>query len=645
MQKAITIGIIGHTDHGKTSLVRCLTGIDTDSTKAEKKRGVSMQCGIAPMQTKGDFPVALIDVPGHEQFLKNTIRGLCAVDMVILVVAADDGIMPQTKAHMNLVRHLDIQYGFTVLSKTDLVDEELLELAELEVREATEDTFLNQTPVMRFSAVNQKGLSGIKICIEEIALQVSSRKPDTPFRLWIDKVRKISGIGTVACGTILSGTVSLDTPLTLLPEGRETKARTLEVHHQPVDRAVAGQRVGINLPKIPLHQVLCGMALAEPNTFVCSRFFNVTIQADLMIKNQMRVKFQVGTCSTNATVVLMQGDVMKPGETSLAQLRFKTPVSASPGDRFVMIMMNMPVVLGGGTVLEMSRQKYRAAKTSHIVPFLTAMQTRDIDGILKTYLQKYPMRVINELEIETVTGIPGKEAGRKLDAMCGHGDVLKIAKNGYCLRTCHESFLNRTVEIVQQATSKNLLRPSMNKEEIKKRLAPSIDDKLFNHLMHTLVRSNRLLKHNHLYTIPGASSFLTTEQNKLADQLIAHANSIGISPFSVGGFCKQTSISLEKNQVLKVLNHLHQEGEMVRLSKETFISPMAIRMIKQCVKKAADEKSNIHLSDCKAILGYGRSKGAVVFEYLDHIGFTLRRGDYRVLSNQHAVMSRQTDLQ
>ena len=368
MEKHITVGIAGHVDHGKTSLVRALTGIDTDRLEEEKRRGLSIESGIAPLELDSGTKISLVDVPGHTDFLKNTIRGLSGVDMAVLVVAADDGIMPQTLEHLQILEFFNAKDGFVVLSKVDLVDDEILELAELEISETLEKSFLEGKPVIPFSALDRRGLLDIRRHIEEIAQEIPGKRLELPFRLWIDQVKGFPGYGTVASGTILSGRLYQDDPLQLLPPGIETRVRSLETHHRDASEAGAGQRVGINLHKIPLKDVQRGMVLAEPGTVEATYLLNVDLQvlpgAQKPLKNRQRVRLYLGTSVTSSLAVLMEKEQLEPGERGLVQLRLTKPVGALPGDPFVVCPLNVQTTIAGGKVLEIPPQKYRKGKAS-----------------------------------------------------------------------------------------------------------------------------------------------------------------------------------------------------------------------------------------------------------------------------------------
>ena len=310
MNKFISVGIAGHVDHGKTTLVRCLTGIDTDRLGEEKRRGLSIEPGIAPLKLPSGEMVALVDVPGHSDFIKNTIRGLSAVDIAILVVAADDGVMPQTRDHMAILNFLKPKGGFVVLSKADVVDGETLELAQMEIRETLSGSFLEGKPIIPFSAVDGRGLDRVLQAIEKEAHHTCGKSVAAPFRLWIDQVRSFPGFGTVVSGTVFSGSIRQQQAVELLPLGKEAKVRFIETHHQRVEQAVAGQRAGLNLQGISLQEIGLGMVLASPGVLRPARLLNSELSlipnVNRPLLNRQQVRLFIGTHSTTALLVIMQ---------------------------------------------------------------------------------------------------------------------------------------------------------------------------------------------------------------------------------------------------------------------------------------------------------------------------------------------------
>ncbi|MBF0497767.1 MAG: selenocysteine-specific translation elongation factor [Deltaproteobacteria bacterium] len=332
MARSITVGIAGHVDHGKTSLVRCLTGVDTDRKQEEKARGLSIESGIAPLELRSGKRIALVDVPGHTDFLKNTIRGLSNVDMAILVVAADDGVMPQTREHLEILKFFKVPTGFVALSKADLVDQETLDFATLEIEDVVKNTFLEGKPIISFSSADLRGIDQIRATIDQETAGIDDKDPSSPFRLWIDQVRSITGIGTVISGTILSGMIKEGDELCLLPSGKKTRARSLESHHQKISQAGSGERVGISLNKVSLEDVERGMVLARPDTFIPTQLINAHLRvsqyASKPIKNRQKIRFYLGTSATVATAVLMEESQILPGHGGLVQFRLVDPESS-----------------------------------------------------------------------------------------------------------------------------------------------------------------------------------------------------------------------------------------------------------------------------------------------------------------------------
>ena len=278
MAKHIIVGIAGHVGHGKTTLVESLTGREDRGEKFEKSRGRTVEASVVPLGFEDDLAITIIDVPGHERYLKNTIRCLCGVEMAVLVIAADDGVMLLTVEHLRILEFLGVEHGFTVLSKCDLVDEETVDLARLEIRESIAGTFLENQPVVSYSAGDEKSLEKILLQLETVARQIAAKPKGGPFRLWIDRVCGFSGHGTVVCGTVKSGQVCEGDPLELLPGNFKSRARSLEIHRAKVQTAAAGQQVGINIPKTSQKSVKRGMMLATPESLSPSRFLNATLR-------------------------------------------------------------------------------------------------------------------------------------------------------------------------------------------------------------------------------------------------------------------------------------------------------------------------------------------------------------------------------
>ena len=639
MFKFLTAGIAGHVDHGKTSLVRCLTGIDTDRLRIEKERGLSIESGIAPLELRSRERLAMVDVPGHTDFLKNTIRGLSTVDMGILVVAADDGVMPQTLEHIQILDFFGAKGGLTVLSKADLVDDETLQLAELEITDLTEGTFLEGKPVVPFSAKDERGLEAIRIRIKEAAEAIQGKDIQTPFRCWVDQVKGFPGIGTVASGTILSGTLRQDDPLELLPSGVETRARSIETHHEKHSEARAGQRVGINLRRISLGEIRRGMVLAAPGCMDTTSLLNVDLRVlertQRPVKNRQRVKLYLGTSVINTRVILLEKEELLPNDRGLAQFRLMKPVAALPGDPFVICLLNIQTVIGGGKVIEIPREKYRQSRAPTTIPYLKALQENDLKGFMDHFFAANLLRPVTSGALSKETGFPVAEVEAECRAMVREGRLLSFKGRGVFSRALYQELKEKLPGVAEGILRGDALKKGVTAEEIRRQLAPSLDEPPFQRMLAELCNEGRLVKSGGSFRIPNLFVKVSENQEELMDRLLDFAQSAGFVPFSADTFWKVNGRKLNKNEIQRLLDYLHTQGRLIRLNNRRFLAPQAMNEIKDRVRAVIASKGVLTVGDCKEVLGYGRTVGVPVFEYLDAIGFTIRQGDKRVLKTDH----------
>jgi selenocysteine-specific elongation factor len=633
----LTTGVAGHVDHGKTSLVRCLTGIDTDRLRIEKERGLSIESGIAPLGLSSGVSMALVDVPGHTDFLKNTIRGLSAVDLGILVVAADDGVMPQTLEHIQVLDFFGARNGFVVLSKADLVDDETLEMAELEIRELTEGSFLEDKPVIPFSSTDQRGLDEVRKTIEVAAQEVDGKDPQAPFRCWIDQVKGFPGYGTVASGTVLCGSLRQDDPLCLLPANVETRARSVETHHEICAKAWAGQRVGVNLHRVPVNRVRRGMLMAAPGSVETTYLLNVDLRvlehAEKPLRNRQRVKLYLGTSVTNTLAVVMEKEQLAPGERGLVQFRLMRPVAALPGDPFVICLLNIQTVIGGGKVIEIPHEKFRQARARTTLPYLKALQENDLKGFVTHFFAADYCRPITSGELSRDTGFPLDQVESEIRARVTSGEFISFKGRGVFRKSLYLDLKSRLPGVVESIFRDDPLKTGATPEEIRRQLAPSLDVTPFQRMCAELCNEGLLIKAGGSFRVPNLAVNVSDRQEELIEKLLDYAESSGLVPFSADTFWKAHGRSkLNKNEIQRLLDYLHKQGRLVRLNNRRFLTPGAVEQIKERVRAVIGSRGELTVGDCKEVLGYGRTVGVPVFEHLDAIGFTRREGDSRVLN-------------
>lgn len=633
MTQFFTAGIVGHVAHGKTTLIGSLAGAVFHSGQLIKQRCLSAETAVTPLALAEDLQLSLMDVPGHARFRKNTLRGLNAVDAGILVVAADDGVMPQTREHLRILDLLGVGAGLVVLSKTDLVDDELLALAELEVREALSGSFLAEKPIIPFSAATRQGLAEIRAALEKELRLLPAKDDQAPFRMWIDRICSFTGHGTVVCGTVGTGAVAVEDTLLLTPSGKKVRVRSLEVHRRKVGRAVAGQQVGINLPKIGRREVARGMSLIQPDGLDPVRFLNVRLRmlpgSGPPPGSHQPLRLYLGTAVTSARAVVMDSVETDTGHTFLAQLRLPAPVNAWPGDRFLVAHPCRPAILGGGRVLEASAVKFRAANAAPAMGYLKALAVGDVAAAVGGILANRWQQPVETGEIARYTGFaPGQvEAAVRRETAAKR--FMAVGEKGVYRR---DQFYRLQKEILVRAESilhRDQMKHTVKAAEFRTGDLRKLDKGLFQSMLTDLCCKGRLKKSGNGYTLPRHSVSLSAAQQGLAKRLVAYARRLGRSPFSAGRYCENAGNAEELKTVQRMLDYLTRKGRLIRLNDELFIGPSALEDIKARVQDVALQNRGIRLKDCQTILGYGRTKGAVVMDYLDKIGFTRKDGELR----------------
>jgi selenocysteine-specific elongation factor len=631
-----TIGVAGHVDHGKTTLVRALTGVDTDRKAEEKARGFSIESGVAELKLPGGRSVAMIDVPGHIDFLKNTIRGLNGVDMAILVVAADDGVMPQTREHLDILTFFNAAAGMVVLSKTDLVDQETLDLAELELGELLSGTFFDGCPVFEFSHRRPELVTGIMSGIDVALKDICVRRPDAPFRMWIDQVRSIRGHGTVVSGTVATGILRCNDQIELLPSETKARARYLESHGCAVTQAITGQRVGINLHRMPVGDVRRGMSLVTPGTIHPLYLLNAEISmvagAKRGIKNRQRVKIYLGTSITNAMVVFMERDRLEPGESGLAQIRLMRPVAALPRDAFVISPLNINTVIAGGRILETPREKYRAVKAKSILPLLTALQKGDVGAYVEKMFDGAQNSLISAKALSEKTGLPPAPFERIINSRVQKGEFIYLKGHG-AIEKRHLTVLKKEFKtIIEEAFSKDPMKRSVGMSEVAERLESGIASALLKTTAEALCTHGDIIRVDGGYRPAGDQPSLYAFQDPQVSFLLDYMQAAGLTPISPAFFWKQHQSQYSRAKAARLFNYLYSQKELIRLNDNRFLSLKAFEEIKRRVARAIAVRGYITLGDCKELFGYGRSGGAHVLDYLNQTGFTVRKEDKHYLS-------------
>ncbi|MBM4351607.1 MAG: selenocysteine-specific translation elongation factor, partial [Deltaproteobacteria bacterium] len=498
MMKHVILGTAGHIDHGKTSLVKALTGVDTDRLKEEKERGITIELGFTFLDLPSGIRLGIVDVPGHERFVKHMVAGAWGIDLVALVIAADEGVMPQTKEHLDICTLLKVKKGLIILTKMDLVDQELLEMVKEEVTEAVRNTFLKEAPILTVSSTTGEGIPRLISVLDDLSKEVEERSSDGLFRLPIDRVFIMKGFGSVVTGTVVSGGIALGETVEVLPSGREGKIRNIQVHNQSVEKAEAGQRAAINIQGIDTSEVNRGDVLARPRTLTPTRIIDAYLEylpdAARPLKNRTIQRFHIGTNLAAASIYLMNREELLPGEGGFVQLRLDRPIVALPQDRFVIRGSSAIQTCGGGVVLDTHPDKHKRF-SGEVVSDLTLLRDGSGEEVLRQHILHSGTggMILDDL-LKRVAMAPN-EAQVILRRMIGKRELILIDPER--LKVIDFSQYQGLKEIVLSQLKEFHVRFPMKsglaKEELRTKLPPAVDIKLFQILTGELIQSGRIV--------------------------------------------------------------------------------------------------------------------------------------------------------
>jgi selenocysteine-specific elongation factor len=442
--KNIIIGTAGHIDHGKTTLIKALTGRNTDRWEEEQRRGITIDLGFTYFDLKNGDRVGIIDVPGHERFINNMVAGVVGMDLVMLVVAADEGIMPQTREHMDILGELGIEKSILVLNKCDLVEEDWLELVKEEIKEELEGTFLEQAPIVEVSAATGQGIPELIEVIERLtAEEVVEKDVNTIPRLPIDRVFSLSGFGTIITGTLLAGTISKEDNLQVYPIGKECKIRNIQVHGQDVEKCYAGQRVAINLSNVKKSELRRGCVLAPPNnmknTMLLDVKLNVLPSSMRVLTNHTRLHLFTGTSEILCRAVLLDKEEIGPGESGFVQLRLEEEIALRRGDKFVVRFYSPMETIGGGIVLEPNPKKKKRFDKDAIEE-LQRKESGSSEDVIELHVKSHEETMITVTELAKLTALSMEEVTEDVQSLEQQGivKVFRMKKDTYVWHTIHE---------------------------------------------------------------------------------------------------------------------------------------------------------------------------------------------------------------
>ena len=623
--KHLIIGTAGHVDHGKSALIRALTGVDTDRFPEEKERGISIDIGFAQFVLPSGRRAAVIDVPGHERFIKNMLAGITGIDLVLLVVAADEGVMPQTREHLDILRILEIKHGLIVLTKKDLVDAEMLELVTEDVRDAVKGTFLEQAPVLAVSSVTGEGLPELVALLDKL-LETTEPKDVTAFvRLPVDRSFVRPGFGTVVTGTLVGGTINEGDRLELLPLGVEVRVRGLQVHGEKTARAEAGQRVAVNLAGIERSDVRRGHVLCAPGFLKATQSFAARLHVleswPKALKHGTRVHVHTGTSEVLGRVVLLQGESLEPGATAYVQIKTEEPLVVGRGDHYVIRSYSPVHTMGGGVVVE-PHANYKRSQAEQAIAELKVKESGGTGGVLTETLLRAGMQPLSIAELAKRSGVPpeviqAELPGIRQDVRLLEGDLL-IHRRGFGL------FVQAVREQLEAYYRQFPLRSGLPKEEVRRKLG--ISGKEFAALLSAAEAGAELAVVRDRVALPGRTPVLTPAQERLAEALRQEIARAQFSPPSVAEL-RERAKSKEADELLV---YLTEQGHVVRVGEDLMISTQVIEEGARRTREYLKAHGKISVAEFRDLLGTTRKYALPLLEWMDEQRITRRMGDERL---------------
>lgn len=632
--KHLILGTAGHIDHGKTSLVKALTGIDTDRLKEEKARGITIELGFAHLELPGGICLGIVDVPGHEKFVRAMVSGVGGMDLVMLVIAADEGIMPQTREHLDILRLLGVKSGLVALTKSDMVDPDWLALVAEEVREFVAGSFLEEAPIVAVSSRTNEGLDNLRNELALLAEKADEKRREGLFRLPVDRVFTVAGFGTVVTGTLLSGEICVGNELEILPSGREGKVRGIQAHASKTEKGLAGQRLAINLQGIDLDQVQRGDVLVPRNAFLATRAVDVRLDylpsAPRDLKHRATVRLHSATYEVPAQVTLLDRDLLKPGESAYVQLRLKEPALLLSGDSYILRVSSPATTVGGGVVLDPFPPR-RRRRSSEALQLLDALAGAEHQQTITLIIKQSLLSGISFEDILLRTGLSRKSADALLTSLLSSGEVVQMTREPriFLSREALTILKKWLLEKLATFLAANPLKEGMGKEELKTRLPKRSDQRFYTPLLSALERDGLVVPDRDIVRLAGQSIKMNAPVDGLGSRISVFLQDKGIEPPTIKEIMER--FHCDEKTVRDNLALLTRNGTAIRISSDLFYAAEALNGLRDKLLTHLKEKGEVTPPEYRELTGLSRKFLIPLLEHFDSEKLTIRVGDKRIL--------------
>ncbi len=631
----VIIGTAGHVDHGKTCLIKELTGTDTDRLKEEQQRGITIELGFANMKTEEGENIGIIDVPGHEKFIRNMLSGIGGIDICLMVIAADEGVMPQTKEHLDILTTLKIKKGVIALTKADLADEDWIEAVKEDIQNTVKETFLSEAEIIEVSAKTGKNIDRLRQKLFELAKEVQEKRtaPEI-FRIPVDRVFTIDGFGTVATGTLTEGSICEGDEFEIYPSRIRTKVRNLQVHGKKTSKAMAGQRTAVNISGIKKEKIKKGDVLAAPgsmvNTMMLDTEINMFKSSKRSIKNGSRVHFHYGSAEVLCKVVLLDKDELGPGETGLAQMRFDEELALKRGDRFVVRFYSPVESIGGGTVLDPYPEKHKRKNKKTLEAMHIKAEGND-EAILLQIIKENSGRFYTKDELRTIAGFGKDEMAYLVEDLIKERRIIKLENDSYI----HEDFALHMEaaagKILKKYHSDNPIAKGMDKNEFREKLASALytdKEKSSEALLKLLTERKKIENRGNSVAISGFSIKYTKEQKETREQIEKYCLGSGFEARDMEAFAAGRK---DEKHFKQITEDMVSEGILVKLNYRYYMHSKAWEKAMDLFHEHMKDNDSITLAQMRDILGSSRKYTVLILEALDEMKITRLVGDARVL--------------
>nr|WP_287410545.1 selenocysteine-specific translation elongation factor [Pseudodesulfovibrio sp.] len=629
----VIMGTAGHIDHGKTTLIKALTGIDCDRLSEEKKRGITIELGFAFLDLGEGNRLGIVDVPGHEKFVKNMVAGAAGIDFVVLAIAADEGIMPQTREHLEICQLLGVTTGVVALTKTDMVDAEWLEMVEEEVASYLEPTFLAGAPIIPVSAHTGDGLDALKDQLRTLMAEFKPRRRSDLFRLPVDRVFTMKGHGTVVTGTMVSGSISVGDDIILYPAGVETKVRSLQSHGEAVETAQAGRRTAINLHGLEVDDIRRGDVLARPGSLFPSTVWDIELtvleSSHLPLKHRREIHFHHGAREVLARVYLLDREDLKPGETCVCQVRFSEPLAAVYGDRIVLRAFSPLRAFAGGRVI--GPVGHTIKRFSDKVELMQQLAAETPEEVAAAQLELAGPVGLTFAQLLTMTNLETKGLEKTLGLLGGQQKSVLFDKEtrryagGQLAASLGESLL----VFLKDFHARDSMKPGVQRGELASSWGKDLPPKLFHFVVERMLKTGEIVAEQELLKLKGHKVSLASDQAKVRETILDAYTKGGGTPPNLKDVLEP--LGMDFKQASGVLKLLQEQGALVRIKGDMYYHKTALDDLQGRIVAFFADNQEMSAPDCKEITGLSRKYLIPILEYFDKEKLTVRVGDVRHL--------------